>query len=238
MGRNLIIGDIHGMYDRMLSALENANFNPVEDNLYSVGDLCDRGDRPLDVINYLMSLPHFLPVVGNHDLWLYQFLSGKGASRIWLDIRNGGMKSYEVFNSLGYGMRWKTKKWLGSFPFVRFKDDKIILHAGIPNGITIDTELEKAFDGLTLKDIFAGRNANNPLAFDIVWSRDYINAAIEAQKPRFRTDRTIICGHTPLKEVFKSNDYHLICIDTGSFVSSGHITVMDMDSGEFYSSSN
>ena len=50
----------------------------------------------------------------------------------------------------------------------------------------------------------------------------------------FLTDKTIICGHTPLKEVFHSDRFHITCIDTGSFEDEGHITVMDLDTGEFF----
>ena len=38
MARNFIIGDIHAMYDRLISTLSSAGFIPGEDNLYAVGD--------------------------------------------------------------------------------------------------------------------------------------------------------------------------------------------------------
>ncbi|MDT3389758.1 MAG: fructose-bisphosphatase class III [bacterium] len=78
MARNLVIGDIHAMYDRLVSVLSAAGFDPQEDTLYAVGDFCDRGPEPINVLDYLMGLPHFLPVVGNHDMWLYEFLCGDG----------------------------------------------------------------------------------------------------------------------------------------------------------------
>lgn len=50
---------------KALSVLSESGFNPEEGTLWSVGDLCDRGPEPLKVLDYLMSLPLFLPVVGN-----------------------------------------------------------------------------------------------------------------------------------------------------------------------------
>ncbi|MBO4393776.1 MAG: hypothetical protein J5800_05480, partial [Spirochaetales bacterium] len=86
------------------------------------------------------------------------------------------------------------------------------------------------------------------LVHGIVWDRDYIRSAIgwekfsgsgEAEnlnrKP-FGTDRTIICGHTPLRESFHSDRYHITCIDTGSYDPDGCITVMDINSGKMFSS--
>ncbi len=69
-----VIGDIHGMYCKMLEALNNAGFDPDRDTLYGLGDFGDRGPDTLKVIEYLMKLKNFKSVFGNHDMWLYQFL--------------------------------------------------------------------------------------------------------------------------------------------------------------------
>ena len=69
MARNFIIGDIHAMYDRLISTLSSAGFRPGEDNLYAVGDFCDRGPNPVEVLDYLMSLPHRYRVVRSR--WLH-----------------------------------------------------------------------------------------------------------------------------------------------------------------------
>ena len=81
---------------------------------------------------------------------------------------------------------------------------------------------------------------------DTVWDRDYIRTAmmLESKADRdpkvlrnpFITDKTIICGHTPSEEVFHSDRFHITCIDTASFAPEGHITVMDLDIGELFSS--
>ena len=73
--RRLIVGDIHGQYDLLIETLKSAGFNPDEDVLYGLGDFCDRGERNLDVLRYLMSLgDNFKSVFGNHDIWIWQYL--------------------------------------------------------------------------------------------------------------------------------------------------------------------
>ena len=72
--RRFIIGDIHARFGLMKSALEKAGFNQDEDILYSVGDICDRGDEPAETIRFLMGLRDFRPVLGNHDIWLEEYL--------------------------------------------------------------------------------------------------------------------------------------------------------------------
>ncbi len=69
-----VIGDIHGMYEKMTQALDYSGFDPDNDTLYGLGDFADRGPDSLKVIDYLMSLRDFRSVFGNHDMWLYQFL--------------------------------------------------------------------------------------------------------------------------------------------------------------------
>ena len=55
MGRNLIIGDIHSRYEKMMTVLEKASYNPDSDILYSVGDFCDRGKDAVKTLRFLMS---------------------------------------------------------------------------------------------------------------------------------------------------------------------------------------
>lgn len=43
MGRNLIVGDIHSNYNKLMDVLSKVHYNPDKDVLYSVGDFCDRG---------------------------------------------------------------------------------------------------------------------------------------------------------------------------------------------------
>ncbi|ENY8622957.1 metallophosphoesterase [Clostridioides difficile] len=43
------MSDLHGMYDKFISMLEQINFNS-NDHLYILGDVLDRGDKSLEII--------------------------------------------------------------------------------------------------------------------------------------------------------------------------------------------
>lgn len=43
--RVLVCGDLHGCYTNLMSSLDKAGFDPVQDLLVSVGDLIDRGQE-------------------------------------------------------------------------------------------------------------------------------------------------------------------------------------------------
>ena len=74
-GRDFIVGDLHGCLFHLELVLDKAKFDPANDRLFSTGDLADRGpDSPGCLA--LLKEPWFLPVLGNHDLCLLQFLRG------------------------------------------------------------------------------------------------------------------------------------------------------------------
>jgi hypothetical protein len=70
------ISDIHGYYDEMIEALDEAGFdkdNP-EHWLVTCGDHFDRGRMPSKVMRYLLNLPRKVLVKGNHEQLLLDCL--------------------------------------------------------------------------------------------------------------------------------------------------------------------
>lgn len=65
-GRDLIVGDIHGHFNKLQQALDAINFDHSRDRLFSVGDLVDRGPDCDQVLDWL-ARPWFHAVVGNHE---------------------------------------------------------------------------------------------------------------------------------------------------------------------------
>lgn len=69
MPKFFVISDVHGYYDEMIEALNEAGFDPQNENhwLITCGDHFDRGSQPLRVMSYLYSLPRKILVKGNHE---------------------------------------------------------------------------------------------------------------------------------------------------------------------------
>ncbi|MCI7605795.1 MAG: fructose-bisphosphatase class III [Spirochaetales bacterium] len=132
--RRLIIGDIHGQYNRMIDALSRSHYNPEKDELYPLGDFCDRGPNPIKVLDYIYSLPNCHPVIGNHDLYLMEYLSHTIPSyRLdnWLRQRNGGLITLKDVDKQSIEWQQNVLNRLLSTPFVRMLDSNIIVHGGI-----------------------------------------------------------------------------------------------------------
>lgn len=74
MPKLFCVSDIHGFYDELREALDNAGFDPNNDQhtLIVCGDCFDRGPKPGEVMSYLMSLPRKVLILGNHEKLLVE----------------------------------------------------------------------------------------------------------------------------------------------------------------------
>lgn len=87
VGRDLVIGDLHGCYHLLEVLLEHLSFDPLKDRLLSVGDLVDRGPESLRCLE-LLHEPWFHAVLGNHEQMLLEAFTGGPLGPYW--ELNGG----------------------------------------------------------------------------------------------------------------------------------------------------
>lgn len=239
--RRLIIGDIHGCYDKLEKVLNISNFSN-DDILYSVGDFCDRGTQNLKVLDFLMSLPNFKAVRGNHDIWLYNYLYCKlsGYRIPYEDIeiweRNGGTTTLREISELDNNKLQIIFDWLKQWRYYIEEEDFIILHGG-PLG-----------DAIPRDEPPEGYDYTNYIPYNTTWNRDYVYKALsyelsgEPNSP-INLGKQLFVGHTPMvskkegvitAKPLISKIYNIIDIDTGSYLEGGKLTVMDIDTKEYW----
>lgn len=98
VGRDFVVGDIHGAYDLVIEAMRQAKFDRAKDRLFAVGDLIDRGPGSHRCTKFLAQ-PYVHAVRGNHEamlLELYEagdpdeavlpFVCRYNGLRWWLDV--------------------------------------------------------------------------------------------------------------------------------------------------------
>lgn len=103
MAKFYVMSDIHGFYDEMREALDNAGFDPNDESAWVVicGDCFDRGPKAVEVMKYLMGLPRKVLIKGNHEQLL---LDCCNRGEAWgHDIQNGTADSVWQF---GEGNKW------------------------------------------------------------------------------------------------------------------------------------
>jgi serine/threonine protein phosphatase 1 len=78
MSRTFVVGDIHGMNDKLIACLDTVSFDFNSDTLISLGDCVDRGPDSFDVVETLLKCKNLLTIVGNHDECFLDGLKGNG----------------------------------------------------------------------------------------------------------------------------------------------------------------
>ena len=255
MGRRLCLGDIHGMYSKLTDVLNRCNFSS-SDTLYCVGDLCDRGKENLKTLQFLMNLKNFYPVIGNHDIWLAEYLSYKmpeNTFQIWA-YHNGGMNTFLEFLDIIDEEKLKIYNWLKNIPYMIELDNKIIIHTPTPKKVFKRLKTGYNLEEITLANIKESGLLQDEIYDDELWSRKviacskYVNDK-QKHKNFFETQFNskspiVFSGHTPLIEPIYDENMNICLIDTGSFATKekneidGHITVIDIDTFEYWQNDN
>lgn len=73
VGRDFVVGDIHGCMPALRALLRQVDFHAARDRLFSVGDLIDRGPASVEALSLLRE-PWFMAVRGNHEQMLIDHL--------------------------------------------------------------------------------------------------------------------------------------------------------------------
>ena len=258
-----IVGDIHGSYDRLMTALDLCKFSD-SDILYCTGDIGDRGPDVRKCIDFLMSLGNrFKSVIGNHDIWAYQYLSdtiSRTSSDIW-EYNGGRSTEVALFNM---NNKEEVAAWYGSFPYIIEEPDFRLIHT-----LTYTKKLNKSkipLSEITMKNIDNSGIMDNFLGYDsglfdrhILYRSKYFDEELYKSKYfneessylelakeecSLLDDKLTIVGHTPITGgVLYDKKMNVCDIDTGGFCTykknkyEGKITVLNIDTKDFVDSS-
>ncbi|PKH57295.1 hypothetical protein CXF83_02760 [Shewanella sp. Choline-02u-19] len=105
LGKDYIVGDIHGQIKRLYEQLFTLGFNFQIDRLFCTGDLISKGVESIECLN-LLTKKWFFSVMGNHE---QLFLLGFQSSEYW-DVlqQKGGEWLSQHLDRFDVLMRWKT----------------------------------------------------------------------------------------------------------------------------------
>ncbi|MGF1613881.1 MAG: metallophosphoesterase [Gammaproteobacteria bacterium] len=198
LGRDFVVGDVHGMFGHLRALLDAVDFKPLADRLFSVGDLIDRGPASKDVLQWLQQ-PWFNACRGNHEqfaidstdpeqleVWVRQ-----NGGEWWLDVgATEQLLLRQVFERLPLAMELMTRSGTVG-----------IVHADVPPRLTWD------------KFVSLLEAGDTDAAFYALWSRGRIQGSAGTKPISGRVDR-VYCGHTPTRGVVSIGNVWFI--DTGA----------------------
>ena len=95
LGKDYVVGDLHGSYSAFLNMLTGINFDKSVDRMFSVGDLVDRGPDSVSCLSLLRE-PWFHSVLANHEQMMLDKFMGGWSGAYW--YQNGGRWGTEAVN--------------------------------------------------------------------------------------------------------------------------------------------
>ena len=159
------IGDIQGCFKQLQGLLAKIHFDPVQDNLWLVGDLVNRGPQSLETLRVLKSLGDRAKIVlGNHDLHL-------------LAVHYGVRECYPddtISDILNAPDREELIEWLRQQPLVYYSAPYVMVHAGfcpswtLSEALTLGQEVSDQLKGPEIVAFLKEMYGNEPDS----WSPD------------------------------------------------------------------
>ena len=216
LGRDYVVGDLHGMFSVLESLLERLDFNPRVDRVFSVGDLIDRGPESYRVLEFL-DKPWFFSIKGNHESMLINAREDKSIYRSW--TKHNGGAWWESINSATQDEIYQRLKQLPLIFEIACDTGHIgVAHADVPVGITWEE---------VIQNIYSDEEIQNY----VMWSRNRYKY-IQLTKETIAVDGVdlVVMGHTPIAKPLHIEN--LFYIDTGAaFIDNeelGYLTLLQI----------
>jgi serine/threonine protein phosphatase 1 len=127
--RRIVIGDVHGHYDSLMTLLEAIAPNS-EDQVYLLGDLIDRGSKSCQVVEFVKN-SSYQCLRGNHEQMLLDILLDDEIYPPALDawMYSGGKNTLESYGRKG--IRGEHLYWMQQLPDYLDLGDLWLVHAGV-----------------------------------------------------------------------------------------------------------
>jgi serine/threonine protein phosphatase 1 len=164
VGRDFVVGDIHGAFDLLEAALEAVNFDPAVDRVLLPGDLVDRG-RYSEAFLAFVGQPWVFTVRGNHEQMALDLFDADGnfeaTPELIARMYRNGMQWWLYLSAQD---RLKYLRLMERMPFAMEVDTARgtigIIHADVPKGQTWSQFIAnlEAFDDHTMQTCLWGRS--------------------------------------------------------------------------------
>jgi|SRR5882757_667607 len=242
MSKTWIIGDIHGCFKALEQIFDRT---PIEegDTIISLGDIADGWSQTYECVEFLLNLQkkyNCIFIKGNHDDWFLDYLLYgqhpglfQGGKATLVSYCNSLDRNYvDNFGVLNTNLLLEDipishiEFFKNQLLYYRDENNNFFVHGGFDRNKTIEfTEKIEPFN--------------------FYWDRDLWNKALSAEswkQPKLKTEEDfneIFIGHTSTmfwgkdKPMKAANIWNL---DTGAGSGAGRLTIMNLETKEYYQS--
>lgn len=220
--KTYVLGDLHGAYLALIEVLRKVNFDYELDTLVFLGDLADGWGQYIECAEVFLRMKNFIPIIGNHDLYLMDFLKRETPKPQWLPV--GGQKTIKVLEKSADAANI-LQRYFQIAKYYHVIEDQIFCHGGFNHKKTIIDQRKVNF-------------AINRKLFRIAKAYQKQGKKINVKYDISGTTQIneIFIGHNTIRKFKPEQRANLINIDTGCG-SKGHLTLMNVKNKSFVQSS-
>lgn len=217
VGKDFVVGDLHGCAAELKEALVAINFNKETDRLFSVGDLTDRGPDSLGAIT-LLNEPWFHAVRGNHEQLFIDMMKNSNRSAqeqaAGTLAAHGGMWAFEFIQAKGEEAATQLADMLSELPILISIKGKYVdwYTAHIVHAQLSFRDLARP---VTDEDI-TNWNFRTEDTDCLLWGRDVVYDPHPFLHLHTDLSAPVYVGHTPVSRAFQCPTTNHIFIDTGA----------------------
>lgn len=196
-----VIGDIHGCYYSLKELVEKVRDTYGMIQIYTVGDLVDRGNFSVQVIEYIRA-QNILFTKGNHDVMFYLFVlePKHPLSGVWK--YNGGRETLAEYGDDNVLLR-EHAGFLNDAPLFFNLDDCFISHAGVSRNYGRSLIEQDKIQFENFDEFFSLRLHDDD---GIIWNRSELLDLGKLQ----------VVGHTRKLNILYQNKNNAVYIDTSA----------------------
>lgn len=213
--RTLCVGDIHGANKALKQCLERANFNIDTDTLISLGDVVDGWPESRECIETLLRIKNRIQVLGNHDKWFYEW-AREPRELLWKS--QGGEATFNSYVPQSHIDFFRDS-------YAIYMDDEtsqLFVHGGLDTKLSIEEQ--------KLETLIWDRSLANKAWMTAKHQKDY----------KYTEYKEIFIGHTPTSTFGEDKVPLKVCnvwmMDTGAGWTGGKLSIMDVDTKEYWQS--
>jgi len=234
--RTFILGDVHGAHKALIQCLERSGFDKDTDTLVSLGDIVDGWSEVYECVETLLGIKNRIDIKGNHDEWAQiMFKTGTHPG-----LHHGGKSTLESYikycgepKRVDGEIEWNiTQSHIDFFNNQKMyhvdSEKNIFVHGGFNRHYTLEENFK------AMEDIFC-------------WDRDLFLQALSSKSASSPTlklkvkepHNNIYIGHTPTLNWSVNQPIFappVINIDTGAGFRGGRLTIMNLETHEYFQS--
>lgn len=239
-----VIADIHGNHKGLVQCLERSGFNNEEDQLISLGDIVDGFSESFECVEELLNIKNLITIVGNHDSIFLDWIESGEHAFGWSQGANNTAESYAKHAG-------KDANIVATWRNVRqktFRTDLLVTDIPEPHVQFFKDQKPYYIDQENRGFVHGGFNHPQGLGYETLdtycWDRDlweYYSLEVDKGGTNFQcfAHKEVFIGHTPvlsLNSTIPITRGRVTNLDTGGGYKEGRITIMNIDTREFWQS--